>query len=374
MTLTFHWFLSTSGDSRSITDDSFSAGAGRARTRSHSYLTQLALAAEHNGFDSVLTPTGSFCEDAWVTASSLIEPTENLKFLVALRPGQIGPTLSAQMASTFQRLSANRLYLNVVTGGEDAELRAYGDGLNKDERYARSGEFLEILTRLWRGETVDFHGAHLHVEGARLAEPPEVIPKVLFSGSSPAAGEIAARYADTYLTWGEPPAQVGEKITWINNLAAAHGRTLGHGIRFHVISRDTSEEAWAVAERLLAEISPAQVASAQARFRTSSSEGQRRMSEIHGRGAAFTTATTARELEVYPNVWAGVGLVRGHAGTALVGSHREVADRIQEYADLGIGHFIFSGYPNLEESFHVGEGVLPELRRRGVDIDQRKAA
>jgi alkanesulfonate monooxygenase len=71
-------------------------------------------------------------------------------------------------------------------------------------------------------------------------------------------------------------------------------------------------------------------------------------------------------LEVYPNLWAGIGLVRGGAGTALVGSHEEVADRIAEYHDLGIDEFILSGYPHLEEAYRVGEGVLPVLRRRGL--------
>ena len=72
------------------------------------------------------------------------------------------------------------------------------------------------------------------------------------------------------------------------------------------------------------------------------------------------------DLEVSPNLWAGVGLVRGGAGTALVGSHQEVADRIEEYHELGIDEFILSGYPHLEAAYWFGEGVLPELERRGL--------
>ncbi|BAF54279.1 LLM class flavin-dependent oxidoreductase [Corynebacterium glutamicum] len=374
MTLTFHWFLSTSGDSRGIIGGGHGAEkSGTSRELSHSYLKQLALAAETNGFESVLTPTGTWCEDAWITDASLIEATKRLKFLVALRPGQIGPTLSAQMASTFQRLSGNRLLINVVTGGEDAEQRAFGDFLNKEERYARTGEFLDIVSRLWRGETVTHLGEHLQVEQASLAHPPEIIPEILFGGSSPAAGEVAARYADTYLTWGETPDQVAQKINWINELAAQRGRELRHGIRFHVITRDTSEEAWAVAEKLISGVTPEQVAKAQAGFATSKSEGQRRMAELHSKGRAFTSGSTARDLEVYPNVWAGVGLLRGGAGTALVGSHEKVADRIEEYAALGLDQFVLSGYPNLEEAFHFGEGVIPELLRRGVDIKNQES-
>ncbi|MBK3590514.1 LLM class flavin-dependent oxidoreductase, partial [Streptomyces sp. MBT57] len=128
-----------------------------------------------------------------------------LKFLVAFRPGFISPTLAAQMASTYQRQTGGRLLLNVVTGGESHEQRAYGDFLDKDARYARTGEFLEIVRQLWDGKTVDLDGDHLHVEQARLTQLPDPVPEVYFGGSSPAAGRVAARHSDVYLTWGEPP-------------------------------------------------------------------------------------------------------------------------------------------------------------------------
>lgn len=374
MTLTFHWFLPTSGDSRSI------VGGGHGSTNYSGdrildlrYLKQLALAAESNGFESVLTPTGAWCQDAWLTDAALIDSTERLKFLVALRPGLISPTLSAQMAATFQRLSSNRLLINVVTGGEDREQRAYGDYLTKEQRYERCGEFLDIVTRLWRGETVTHQGRHLQVEKAALTSPPEVIPPVFFGGSSLPAGQVSARYADTYLTWGETPESVAKKVTWINSLAAQHERSITHGIRFHVIARDTSAEAWTVAEKLLSGITPEKVAAAQAGLATSQSEGQRRMSALHGQGSRFTDRTTARDLEIHPNVWAGVGLIRGGAGTALVGSYAEVADRIIEYSAVGLEHFVLSGYPDLEEAFHFGEGVVPQLLARGIKVKNHSA-
>lgn len=369
MALTFHWFLPTRGDSRGIVGGGHGAASTASeRPMTSRYLRELAIAAEDNGFESVLTPTGQLCEDAWIVDSALIEATSRLKFLVALRPGLIGPTLSAQMASTFQRLSGDRLLINVVTGGEDKEQRAYGDFTTKAERYERTGEFLEIVTRLWRGETVDFQGAHLRVEGAKLDKPPAVIPRILFGGSSAPAGEVAAKYADTYLTWGELPSAVGEKINWIDALTRTQGRDVSHGIRFHVISRDTEAEAWAVAEKLIGRITPEMVEKAQAGLATSASEGQRRQAELHQRGAGFSESTTARDLEVYPNVWSGPGLIRGGAGTALIGSHAQVADRIAEYAGLGISEFILSGYPNLEEAYYVGEGVIPALIRRGIEV------
>jgi alkanesulfonate monooxygenase len=360
--LRFHWFLPTNGDGRDIVGGGHGVetrAAGTIRPATIGYLGQVARGAEQLGFEAALTPAGAWCEDAWLTTAMLAGVTERLKFLVAFRPGQVSPTLSAQMASTFQRLSAGRLLLNVVTGGESAEQRAYGDFLGKEQRYERTDEFLDIVTRLWRGETVTAAGRHLRVEDARLTRLPEPVPDIYFGGSSHAAGPVAARYADVYLTWGEPPRAVDAKLRWIEELAAKEGRTPPRfGIRLHVITRDTADEAWHVARKLIERVDDAAIRAAQEGLARSESEGQRRMRDLHHGGGRHG-------LTVAPNLWAGIGLVRGGAGTALVGSHAEVADRIEDYASLGICEFILSGYPHLEEAYWFGEGVLPELQRRG---------
>lgn len=344
MSLAFHWFMPTYGDSRNVIPGGHGTAMSGDRPATLRYLRQICAAAETNGFEGVLTPAGLWCEDAWLTTAMLVEDTEKLKFLVALRPGLISPTLAAQMAATFQRHSGGRLCLNVVTGGEPHEQQAYGDFLDKQSRYARSAEFLHVVRRLWASdEPVTFTGEHIRVEGAVLNNRPDPLPAVFFGGSSEPAGPVAAEYSDVYLTWGEPLVAVGEKLEWIRGLAASSGRVLQYRLRIHVISRDTSEDAWAEADRLLAGIDPADVERVQASLARSESEGQRRMLELHG--------GSSNRLLLAPNLWAGVGLVRGGAGTALVGSHSEVAERLAEYAKLGITHFILSGYPHLEEAY-----------------------
>ncbi len=358
--ITFHWFLPTSGDSRDIIGGGHGAAQGvvaHRREPTVAYLGQIARTAEQLGFEGALTPTGALCEDAWISTAMLCEVTDRLKFLVAFRPGLYSPTLAAQMGASFQRQSGGRLLVNIVTGGESAEQRAYGDFLDKDGRYARTDEFLAIVNDLWAGRRVSFSGEHLTVEGALLTAPPDPIPTVYFGGSSKAAISVAARRADVYLTWGEPVEQVAQKLREVRDETAMVGREVRFGIRLHVIARPRAELAWAEAERLLESLDPERIASAQAGLATSESEGQRRMRALH-RGSTA-------DLEIAPNLWAGVGLVRGGAGTALVGSHEEVADRIVEYHALGIDEFIMSGYPNLEEAYWFGEGVLPLLAERG---------
>jgi alkanesulfonate monooxygenase len=365
MGVILHWFLPTNGDSRSDLSLGNAVGAagsrvrvgGRERAPEVGYMGLTAQAAEQLGFDGALTPTSSWCEDAWVMTAALTQLTRRFRFLVAFRPGLQSPTLAAQMASTFQRVSDGRLLLNLVTGGDDVEQRRFGDHLGKAERYARAGEFMHIFRELWAGHPVDFTGEHFDVRGAQIVPHP-VWPDIYLGGSSSAALDVAAAYADVYLTWGEPPDAVAEKLAHVRDRAEAAGRELRFGIRLHVIARDTSAQAWAKAQELLDGLDPEAIERAQAIQRSSQSEGQRRMVALHnGRTDA---------LEVSPNLWAGVGLVRGGAGTALVGSHEEVADRIAEYHELGIDEFILSGYPHLEEAYRVGEGVMPVLRRRGL--------
>jgi len=224
-------------------------------------------------------PTGRSCEDAWVTASSLIGATSQMRFLVAVRPGLISPTLAARMAATFDRLSNGRIR-------------------------------------------------------------------------------------------GEPPSQVAEKIAAVRNTATRHGRELQFGIRLHVIVRETEDEAWKDADRLIGHLTDEIVEAAQATLARQDSMGQRRMLELQKRNNG---RRTREALEISPNLWAGVGLVRGGAGTALVGSADTVASGILEYHQLGIDTFILSGYPHLEEAYQVAELLFPRLPVQPEAVNKNKS-
>ncbi|HQQ70269.1 MAG TPA: FMNH2-dependent alkanesulfonate monooxygenase [Alicycliphilus sp.] len=354
------WFIPTHGDSRYL-------GTARGgRQVNHDYVKQVAIAADSLGYEGVLIPTGRSCEDPWVVASSLIGLTRRLKFLVAVRPGLHQPSLAARMAASFDRLSEGRLLINLVTGGDQAELEGDGVFLDHATRYAQAAEFIriwrEILARSHDGASLDYEGEHLQVKGAKLLFPPvqKPYPPVYFGGSSEAAHALAAEQVDAYLTWGEPPAEVARKIADVREKAARHGRTVKFGIRLHVIVRETDAQAWQAAEELISHVRDETVVQAQAAFARMDSEGQRRMAALHAGGAKRSRA----DLEISPNLWAGVGLVRGGAGTALVGDPQTVAARIEEYARLGIDTFVLSGYPHLEEAYRFAELVFPLLPLR----------
>lgn len=352
MSLDVFWFLPTHGDGRYL------GSTHQARAVDQTYLQQIAQAAERLGYGGVLIPTGRSCEDSWVVASSLIPVTQRLKFLVALRPTTFSVTAHARMAATLDRLSGGRLLVNVVAGGDAGDLEADGNFLPHDARYDHAREFLQVWKRLFAGETVDFDGRHIQVKGARQVFPAlqKPHPPLFFGGSSPAAHALAAEQVELYISWGETPAEVAAKFADVRARAAALGRSVRLGVRLHVIVRETEDEAWDAADRLIRDLDNDTIARAQASLARMDSHGQQRMTALHGSGGR-----DRKTLEIGPNLWAGVGLVRGGAGTALVGDPRQVADRLLEYAALGADTFVLSGYPHLEEAYRFADLVFPLL-------------
>ncbi|MED3725684.1 FMNH2-dependent alkanesulfonate monooxygenase [Priestia filamentosa] len=344
------WFIPTHGDGRYLGTQ---VGG---READHTYFRQVAQAADRLGYTGVLIPTGKSCEDPWLTAAALAAETQRLKFLVAVRPGLMLPSVAARMTSTLDRISNGRLLINVVAGGDPVELAGDGVFLSHDERYEATDEFLKVWRSLLKGDKVHFEGKHISSQGGELIFPPvqQPTPPVYFGGSSEAGQNVAAEHSDVYLTWGEPPEQVKEKIKSVREKAAKEDRTVKFGIRLHVIVRETNEEAWAAANKLISYLDDEIIEQAQQRLSRHDSTGQNRMADLHKKGKEA-------DLEISPNLWAGIGLVRGGAGTALVGDAETVAARIREYQEIGIESFIFSGYPHLEESYRFAELVFPLL-------------
>ena len=355
------WFLPTHGDGRYLGSE---IGA---RHVSLGYLSQIARATDELGYYGVLLPTGRSCEDSWIIASAMVPLTRRLRFLVAVRPGLTEPAFAARMAATLDRLSGGRLLINVVTGGDPLELKGDGVFLDHDDGMS-TDEFLSIWRKLMGGEEVTEMHKHLRIEKGKLLYPPrqQPYPPLYFGGSSADGSVVAAKHVDVYLTWGEPPKDVAEKIAAARRLPRNMAGP-SFGIRLLVIVRETSAEAWRAADELISKVDDETIAVAQNVFARFNSVGQQRMARLHG--------GRRDKLEVAPNLWAGVGLARGGAGTALVGDPDEVAARMKEYMALGIDRFILAGYPNLEECYRFAELMFPSCRssrRRAMTSGRRK--
>ncbi|MDR1423833.1 MAG: LLM class flavin-dependent oxidoreductase [Azoarcus sp.] len=351
------WFLPTGGDSRYL------GRSDVARPVTNGYLRQIATTAEHLGYDGLLIPTGSGNLDPFLTAATLANVTHKIKLLLALRTSAEGhPTVFARKIATLDEALGGRVILNVVPGAWQEELAAEGVFLSHDERYELADEFVTLWKRLTQGETVTYQGKYFRLEKGRSLFPTvtQPHPALFFGGSSPAAHEFAGKHIDAYLSWGEPLDQVAEKFRDVEAKAKAHGRSIRFGVRFQVIVRETEEEAVAAAESLISHLDDKLIAQAQAHLRASDSVGQARISQLHQGDRS--------KLWIGPNLWAGIGLVRGGAGTALVGNPQQIVERLREYEALGADTFVLSGYPHLEESVRFAELVFPLLGKKGFTV------
>jgi alkanesulfonate monooxygenase len=230
---------------------------------------------------------------------------------------------------------------------------------NHSERYARTREFIAIMRELWRGVPMDSNSPLYPFKGAIVSPVPPIPVPIYLGGHSEDAQRISAELADVYLVWGDTVEGVAKRIVTMREQEAKVKRLvdtkLSYGLRCHVVVRETEEEAWKAADRLISRIDPAVRQKFIETTASVDSEGQRRQLEL----------ASSKSLVVEPNLWSGVGLARSGVGVAIVGDPSQVAAKLRAYQALGISTFILSGYPHLEECRRFGEMVMPLLREAG---------
>ncbi|UVL27430.1 LLM class flavin-dependent oxidoreductase [Pseudomonas donghuensis] len=320
------------------------------------YIAQVAKAAELAGFEGALLPTGP---EPWIAAAALARETRRLRFLIAFQATWTLPAYAAQQAAILQHLSHGRLDWNIITGGNPASQRAKGDFLDHDQRYKRTGEFLDIIQGLWSNERFSYDGDIYRLENGAL--PPhlgnERKPGVYFSGFSEPALEVAARHADVYLNWAEPVEQLKPHIERVRELADKQGRTVRFGLRVDLFARETEEAAWRDLRRQFDKLGGKPSAVSTAFTSASDSVGGARQTAYHQNIQRFD------DLIIGPNLWAGFAKAKPGPTVGLVGSHEHIAERLAEYRDAGFSTFILAGNPHLEEALRIGQEVLPLVRQ-----------
>jgi alkanesulfonate monooxygenase len=332
------------------------------------YLSQVARAAEINGFSGVLMVNSVTGEEPWTVCSLLARETKSLRFVTAFHPFHMTPWNAVQMAATFQRATGNRLIWNIINGGSDKTQRGVGDSLDHDDRYARSIEWMDVVKGFWNSEDYRHEGDFFRAEGGGLRGPLKKaeLPVICTAGSSDPAREFAAKHADYYLMRAEHPDEIRALIADVRARAAKYDRLpLRFGMSIDVITRSSDDEAFAEAKRFFDE--GLARGAVQARADMSKVRTARSLSYEH----TFSAKAAARSFDeffIYPNVWSGFGFIGIPPGCALVGSYEHVTERIREYNELGVELFFLAGYPHLEEAYRLGEHVLPHFHA------QRRAA
>ncbi len=325
------------------------------------YLASMIETAHEAGFSSLLTATNYHHElETWTAGVAALARTRGAGLLLAVRPGMVHPSMYAKMVATAANFFPGRVRINVVTGSSPAENAMYGDFEAHGKRYERTREFMLLLRQLWRETPVSYDGDVYKVDGAVLEPKPSENVPLYFGGASASAQRIAAEFADVYLMWGGPRATLEQNLEQMKRLEAEYGRKLRYGLRVHVVVRETESEAWAAAERIISRIDPEVRQTFLKSYKHVDSVGQNRQIELGLKD----------DLLVEPHLWAGIGLARSGVGVAIVGDPQQVADELKSYQEMGIGTFILSGYPHVEEARRFGELVMPHFH--GVGIEARE--
>ncbi len=349
--LEFGWYLPTSGDTICYGD----------RTRdippSAALFDRIVQAAEEAGFEYFLVPVAAPCWEAFTASAMAVAKTKRIKALVAARPGYITPVQFAKMIATFDQLSGGRIAVNLIAGQSEAENRAEGVNLAKEDRYALMEEDVSVMKALWASPgPVTFHGRFHRIEGARIA--PQTLqqpsPRFYLGGGSLEAWEVSAKHADIHLFWGDTPETIAQNIVTLRDMAARHGRrdALGFGMRLQICCRETEDAAWDAAQDLVRGVTEEQTRKVQANIAGSAANQRvQQLAREHG------------EL-IAPHLWSGLTKARQGAGIMVVGNPEQCAATLQRFIDVGCTSFCLSGYLHDEEAARFARLVRPLLLER----------
>jgi alkanesulfonate monooxygenase len=353
-------------------DVSESRGAAGGPAIDVGYLTRFARAHEAAGFDRVLIGYHATGPDGFAVAAHVLNATTRLKVLIAHRPGFVAPTLVARKLATLDALTGGgRVAIHHITGGDEADQQRDGDFADHDRRYARTAEFMDVLRReLTAPEPFDFDGAFYRVRGAFSDVKPlgsAGIP-LYFGGASAAAVDVGAQHADVYMLWGEPVAQVAERVAEVRDLAARHGRTIRFSLSVRPIVAATEEAAWAQAEQIRAATAERVVAGGaqvQGVLKPGRATGLTRSSSI---GSARLQEQAAERDIHDERLWFGVTRLTGPGGnsSALVGTPAQVAEALLAYRRVGVDTVLIRGFDPLEDVVDWGHELVPLLRAQST--------
>ncbi|MBO3679623.1 LLM class flavin-dependent oxidoreductase [Streptomyces sp. NEAU-YJ-81] len=339
------------------------------------YTLRLARAHEDHGWDRVLFAYGSGSPDPAPAAAYIASRLDRLQILLAHRPNVSYPTFAAKTFATLDQISEGRLTVHFITGGNDHEQGREGDTLTKDQRYARTREYIQIVRKIWTThEPFDHEGEHYRfhdfVSDVFPAQQPR--PDISFGGSSPAAYAAGGAEADIYCLWGEPLEKTAEQIEAVKAAAKAAGRTDVPRIQvaFRPIIAPTEELAWEKARRTVGAI--------ETRKASGESVTRRHTGQAHPQNSGSQRLIAIAEAgERYDRaLWTPTAAATGGAGNsnALVGTPETVAQALLDYYDLGVDILSARGYDLLGDAIDFGRHVIPVVREEVAKRDAERAA
>lgn len=314
--------------------------------------SKILRTADQLGFRNILCPSSyQVGQDTWSFVSAVAPQTQNINLLAAVRSGEVHPAMLARAIATLDHILKGRLTINMISSNLP------GENLPSADRYQRSREVIQILKQAWTQDHIDFSGSYYQLKlDTQPVKPYQQNggPLLYFGGYSPPGVDLCAEFCDVYLMWPETMSKLRGLMQSMSDQAASYGRTVDFGLRVHVIVRTTEKEALDYTKTLMSKIDEEKGAEIRDRALDAKSYGVARQADLR--------INSDRDGFVEDHLWTGIGRARSGCGAALVGTPDQIIAKINQYMQMGIRSFIFSGYPHLEECELFAKYVLPKLK------------
>ena len=312
-----------------------------------SYVKKLAQRSEALGYDLTLIAelylndikgTEAASLEAWSTAAALAAVTEQLEIMVAVRPTFHNPALLAKQAANIDLIAPGRLSLNVVSSWWKDEATKYGLHFEQhDDRYARTREWLDVVTNVWKQDHFSYDGKYYQVADNVLQPKPAKAPFLYAGGESEAAKDPISTQCDGYVMHGDSPAQIGPRIADMRRRREQKGLPpMKFGVAGYTIVRDNEQDV----QKELARITNVKASAA-------------------GYGN-YQQSLAGTQLEQQVSLQDYSVSNRG-LRTGLTGTPAQLQDRIGEFEHVGVDFFLLQASPQLEEMERFSEAVIQVL-------------
>ena len=301
-----------------------------------SQVADVARWSEEAGCHGILVYTDNGIVDPWLVSQRVIEATARLRPLVAVQNVYMHPYSVAKLITSLAFLHGRAVDLNMVAGGFKNDLLALGDETEHDDRYERVVEYTQIVSGLLRGETVTVDGHWNRVKNLKLTPPlpPELMPNLLISGSSPAGRAAAEQIGALGVRYPKPVEEERDEV--------ADRPANGVGVRVGVIARESGDEAWRIARERFPEDRKGELKH-QLAMKVSDSHWHK---DLSGRGQGGDADQSP--------YWLGPFQQGQTFCPYLVGDHDTVGAELGRYIEAGFHTFILDIPPSREEIEHTG--------------------
>lgn len=309
---------------------------------------ELLQLLDNNNFNSILIRTGSIFPDPWLIASHYASITKNLKFLIAVNPVMMHPVYCALKVTTFQKIYGDRISLNLVSGASRVEQNIFSDSTPINLRYERTGEFAQIIKQLvTTGNIKKFEGKFYNILDAEMDKGKNF--EIVFAGSSDNTINLANNFGSAHYYAMESSLQYAENRNKI---------LVDSAIKATIIVEEFSKKAWDMTDYILSLSNEKRIEELKEDLSSHESENQKKQQALHN--------FSKDNLLVEPNIWSGLGLMRGGGITAMVGDYKEVAELIEKFYNAGLNRLLLGGTPEFYYANNFINGVVPILKNKGI--------